>query len=246
VRHGNEDAFLADDGLGLFVVADGMGGHNAGEVASQLALDTVTGFIRRTADDREFSWPYGVLLTLSYDANRLRTAIHLANRRIFRTSESQDEYLGMGTTVVAALVADHQAAIAHVGDSRAYLFRRGVLKALTTDDSWVATLLAADTTADPKSFSNHPMRSVLTNVLGAREDTDVHVAEHALLPGDVLLLSSDGVHGVLEPEAISAVLGRTSTPETMVGDLITAALANGSRDNLTALVVAVSSEEPEP
>ncbi len=238
VRRGNEDGFVADQSLGLFVVADGMGGHNAGEVASRLALETIAGFIRRSNDEREFSWPCGILPTLSYDGNRLRTAIYLANRRVFRTAESQDDYLGMGTTVVAALATDGGGlVVAHVGDSRAYRLRAGVLEQLTRDDSWVATVLAADLAADPKSFANHPMRNVLTNVLGAREDSEVHLQEHAAEPGDVLLLCTDGVHGVLDPGRIAPILARRGDAEAACDALITEALAGGSRDNMTALVV---------
>jgi serine/threonine protein phosphatase PrpC len=237
VRRGNEDGFVADDGLGLFVVADGMGGHNAGEVASRLALETIAGFIRRSNDEREFSWPCGIVPTLSYDGNRLRTAVYLANRRVFRTAESQDEYLGMGTTVVAALVTAQAVVVAHVGDSRAYRLRAGVLEQLTRDDSWVATVLAADLTADPQAFANHPMRNVLTNVLGAREDSDVHMQELAAEPGDTLLLCTDGVHGVLDADAISGMLGRAADAESAVAEILDQSLARGSRDNMTALVV---------
>jgi serine/threonine protein phosphatase PrpC len=243
VRRGNEDGFVVDQSLGLFVVADGMGGHNAGEVASRLALETIAGFIRRSNDEREFSWPCGILPTLSYDGNRLRTAVYLANRRVFRTAESQDEYLGMGTTVVAALASGGRVVIAHVGDSRAYLWRSGVLDQLTRDDSWVATVLAADLTADPQSFANHPMRNVLTNVLGAREDSEVHMQDHAVEPGDVLLLCTDGVHGVLDADAIAPILGRAGEAEKVADALIAAALSRGSRDNMTALIVEFNRNE---
>ncbi len=237
VRRGNEDGFAVDDGLGLYVVADGMGGHNAGEVASRLALETITGFIRRSNDEREFSWPCGILPTLSYDGNRLRTAVYLANRRVFRTAESQDDYLGMGTTVVAALVSPGGIVIAHVGDSRAYRLRGGALTQLTRDDSWVATVLAADPGADPQTFANHPMRNVLTNVLGAREDIDVHIQEPPTEPDDVLLLCTDGVHGIVDAARIASILGRSAAADSVVDALLTTAINGGSRDNMTAVIV---------
>jgi serine/threonine protein phosphatase PrpC len=240
VRRGNEDGFVADESLGLFVVADGMGGHNAGEVASRIALETINGFIRRSTDEREFSWPCGILPTLSYDGNRLRTAVYLANRKVFRTAESQDDYMGMGTTVVAALMTERGVVIAHVGDSRAYRMRDGLLEQLTLDDSWMATVLAADSSVDPRSFANHPMRNVLTNVLGAREDSEVHLQEHLVVPGDRLLLCTDGVHGVLDREAIAPILGRADGVVSLVDSLLADAVAHGSRDNMTALVIAVS------
>src|SRR3954465_8209658 len=104
VRKGNEDSFACDESLRLFIVADGMGGHNAGEVASRLAVEALVGFIRRSHEDTDVSWPYGIDPTLSLQSNRLRTAINLANRRVFRAAESHDDYTGMGTTIVAALI----------------------------------------------------------------------------------------------------------------------------------------------
>src|SRR6185295_19075844 len=129
--------------------ADGMGGHDAGEVASRLAIEALTAFIRRSAADTDFSWPYGLDGNLSYVGNRLRTGIHLANRRILRTAESNNDYSGMGTTIVGLLANRSHAAIGHVGDSRLYLLRRKSLEQLTQDDSWAATILAHDPRIKP-------------------------------------------------------------------------------------------------
>ncbi len=105
VRKGNEDGFICSETLQLFVVADGMGGHSAGEVASRLAVETVDGFIRRSHDDADFSWPYGIDPQLTLGGNRMRTAVHLANRRVFRAAESYDDYTGMGTTLTGLLIS---------------------------------------------------------------------------------------------------------------------------------------------
>src|SRR6185503_7044011 len=163
VRKANEDHFASDEALRLFVVADGMGGHSAGEVASSLAVETIVGFIRRSESeaDGEFSWPYGIDPALTFASNRLRTAIHLANRRVFRAAEKHDEYTGMGTTVVCALLAGSRLSVAHAGDSRAYLFANGALRRLTSDDTWEATVLAGQSEPGSKSPSRHPMRHVL-------------------------------------------------------------------------------------
>ena len=234
VRRTNEDAFFVDAELGIAVVADGMGGHAAGEVASRLAVEAIVSFIRRSHDDHEYSWPYGIETTLSLNANRLRTAIHLANRRVFRAAESHDEYTGMGTTVVCALIQDGRMVVGHVGDSRLYLLRGSVLSQLTRDDSWAATVLAQD------SFTNaelraHPMRNVLTNVLGAREQTEVHLQEQELRPGDRVLLCSDGVHGTLAHDAmIQLMLG--ATDEAAATALARSAIDSGSKDNVTAAI----------
>ena len=237
VRKTNEDAFVSDASVQLFAVADGMGGHDAGEVASRLAIEALTAFIRRSAADTDFSWPYGLDSNLSYDGNRLRTGIHLANRRIFRTAESNNDYSGMGTTIVGLLANASHAAIGHVGDSRLYLLRRKSLEQLTQDDSWAATILAHDPRMKPADLAHHPMRNVLTNVLGARENVDVHLAERDLEPGDVLLLCSDGLHGVLDARTLQKILENEPDVEATARALVHAALEQGARDNVTALVV---------
>ena len=223
------------DELGLFVVADGMGGHNAGEVASKLAVEAIVGFIRRTAESDEFSWPYGIDPALSLDANRLKTAIHLANRRVFREAEAHDDYSGMGTTVVGALIAGQKLVVAHVGDSRLYLRTNGSFKRLTSDDSWAATILAHEL-GDKAAVAKHPMRNVLTNVLGAREQTDVHVAEIDLSGDALLLLCSDGLHSVVEDEDIARHLDASEDLEASAKRLIAAAIDAGTRDNVTVVL----------
>jgi protein phosphatase len=121
VRATNEDSLVSDLSLGLFIVADGMGGHNAGEVASTLAVDSIKGFLVLSGEGEDFTWPYGLNPGLSFQCNRLMTAIKLANRRVFKAGESRDEYTGLGTTVVAALVADGILILSVVVDSRNYV-----------------------------------------------------------------------------------------------------------------------------
>jgi serine/threonine protein phosphatase PrpC len=241
VRKSNEDCFVSDPALRLFVVADGMGGHSAGEVASNLAAETIEGFIRRTDEDAEFSWPYGIEPGLSFSGNRLRTAVHLANRRIFRAAERYDEYTGMGTTAVGALISGQRMAVANAGDSRLYLFSGGCLTQLTRDDTWAATVLASqagtNAPAPPES-----MRRVLTNVLGAREQADVRMSEHDLTAGDEILLCSDGLHSVLDDPAIASVLSAGGTVSEVVSRLIKEALSRGARDNITAVLARYAGE----
>lgn len=243
VRHTNEDSCFSDDELGLFVVADGMGGHAAGEVASQLAVESIENFIRRSQDSGDLSWPCGIDPLLTFAGNRLRTAIFLANRRVFRQAESHDDYTGMGTTVVSALITGGHLTIGHVGDSRLYLHSHGVLSTLTRDDTWAATILAGATESDPDAASGHPMQHVLTNVLGAREQTDIHVSERQLLPGDVLLLCTDGVHNVVDVLALTELLSARKDPQGLAESVIAAALDRKTRDNVTALVVRYISED---
>jgi PPM family protein phosphatase len=235
-RQGNEDCFYADDDLALFIVADGMGGHLAGEVASRLAVEVIEHFIRRSEDSTDLSWPLGIDADLSLEGNRIRTAIHLAHRRVFRAAESSEEYTGMGTTVVCALIRNGQLTVGHVGDSRLYLSAAGVLRQLTTDDTWIAAL-AASGTADPTTLATHPMRHVLTNVLGASEQVDIHVSEHALSGGEMLLLCSDGVHDVLDPPALAPLMSDGSDPLAISNAVAAAAFERGTHDNVTAVLV---------
>lgn len=241
-RKTNEDSFISDTALQLFVVADGMGGHSAGEVASSLAVDAIAGFIRRTEGDGDVSWPYGIEPRLSFSGNRLRTAAHLANRRVFRAAERHDEYTGMGTTIVGALISGRRLAVANAGDSRLYLFADGRLTQLTHDDTWAATVLAAQGNSGPAGRPSSSMRHVLTNVLGAREEVDVHVSEHDLSGGEMILLCSDGLHGVLDDSTLQMMLSAGGTPVEIVPQLIETALTRGAKDNITAVLARYDGE----
>jgi serine/threonine protein phosphatase PrpC len=238
VRKTNEDSFFCDPALQLFIVADGLGGHAAGEVASKLAVETIASFVRRIDEEGELSWPYGIDPGLSFPGNLLRTAIHLANRRVFRAAERDDEYTGMATTVVAALISGSRLAVANAGDSRLYMYAGGHLTQLTRDDTWAATVLATQgQPSHPGSASARSMRHVLTNVIGARDQADVHMGEFDLAGGETLLLCSDGLHGVVEDSALTAILHDGGTPAELGPRLVDAALSKGAKDNVTALLV---------
>ena len=232
VRPTNEDCFAIHEELGLCVVADGMGGHNAGEVAARLAVDAVVEFVRHPDE----TYPFGFDPSLSVDGNILRTAIHLASVQIREAAISSHDCAGMGTTIVAARLRDGRLSVAHVGDSRLYLVAGGRLRQLTQDDSWLVSMLAHDPGVDPLLLEHHPMRNALTNVVGSRSRTEVHVAEEALAGGEVVLLSTDGVHGVLDERRIERMLLEDEDPRAIAGGVIKAALARGSRDNCTAIV----------
>lgn len=242
VRPTNEDCFGIIPHLQLCVVADGMGGHKAGEVAAQLAVDTIAEYLssRKTAANSGFSrmssWPFGFDPSLSDAGNLLRTAVHMANMRILEAAITAHEYSGMGTTIVAALVRDGRLSVAHVGDSRLYVQHRGKLRQLTSDDSWVASVLASDPQADRGLLQHHPMRHALTNVVGTSPRTDVHVTEEILAGGELIALTTDGVHGVLDDGRLQDVLTNAADVADIAPGLVRAALARGSRDNCTAVV----------
>lgn len=233
----NQDWLDWDLGLGLFVVADGMGGHNAGEVASHLAVQAVRDFIAQTAEGHDITWPFPFEADLSVDANRLLTAVRLANRRIYEEGRAHAALEGMGTTIVAVLASGDRAVMVSVGDSRIYRWRDGSLEQLTSDDTWLSTVMGFSDPGDERG-ANHPLRHVLTSVVGTREDLRPAVRDEQLRPGDRLVLCSDGVHGRLDYRAIAAVLGREGSPESQAEALVQEALVRRTGDNATALVVA--------
>lgn len=222
---------------GLFVVADGMGGHQAGEVASRLAVDTLCTFVESSRGDRDLTWPYGFDPSLSFNANRLLTAVKLANRKVFRAGEESQDYAGMGTTIVAVIVEKGQLTFCAVGDSRLYVLSGGSLVQLTHDDSWVATVLANEPGMDEQTLARHPMRHVLTNVVGARDETEVEVGERPLAAGDTLLLCTDGLHGMLDDMTMQLVLAGGGRVEELAERLVVAALDKNATDNVTAVLV---------
>lgn len=240
VRAVNEDAFLVDPALQAFVVADGMGGHRAGDVASRIAVEAVQSFLSRSRNEAECTWPYGIDGRLTVDANRLLTALKLANRKVFKAADASDDYTGMGTTAVAALVREDRVCYAGVGDSRVYVQSGGMLAQATTDDSWVTMILAADPTLTAEKVASHPMRHMLTKVLGATASVDVDVAERRLRDGDRLLLCSDGLHGTVGDAVIGEILSNTATVNEAVDRLLEAALDGPASDNVTALVIGYS------
>jgi PPM family protein phosphatase len=219
-RSTNEDALLVDPERGLFVVADGMGGHNAGEVASSLAVKAIGEFL---SDGTPPS------------LNLLDEALRLANDHILAVAGREPEYVGMGTTVVVAFLSEHDAVFANVGDSRIYLWRRGELRQLTQDDSWVAAALNG--TGEAHEFDQHPMRHVLTKVVGLRPELQPSVGEIGFVSGDVLLLCSDGVHGAVPGETLAKLLASTKSVAKIAESVVRDAIARGATDNVTAVVV---------
>jgi serine/threonine protein phosphatase PrpC len=234
----NEDNFLVDPETNLFAVCDGMGGHNAGEVASKLAIETLAAFIRKSAgEEKDITWPYGLEKELSTEANRLKTAIKLANRKVFKAADNREEYTGMGTTVVASLVAADKLTVGSAGDSRCYLLSKGKLRQITRDDSWVSAAWAEGILSSDE-IERHPLRNVITKAVGAKDTLEVDVVEQTLISGDVVLLCSDGLHAMIGDEDILRAL--TPNPDSLqeaAGRLITAANDAGGKDNVSVVLV---------
>jgi protein phosphatase len=223
VRSNNEDYCLIEPELGLYVLADGMGGAKAGEHASRLAVDTVAEIVHSAP---------------RLDSQVLLSAVEEANRRVLAAAHSDPLLEGMGTTLVAALDLTDGFAIASVGDSRAYLLDQGGFRAITDDQTWVNEV-GRPLGLDEESLRNHPMRHVLTMAIGASAPLTVNYYSVPLRTGAVVLLCSDGLHGVLEPPHLEQILRRAldGTLEDSCRDLIAAAKEAGGPDNVTVVLV---------
>jgi serine/threonine protein phosphatase PrpC len=236
-RKGNEDSIVANPEQRLFIVADGMGGHAAGEIASKVAVDSINEFVCLTSGDEEITWPFGLDDTISYDGNRLKTAVRFANRKVLEATKEKSEYEGMATTVAAVLVDAKVANLAHVGDSRIYLFRDGNLEQLTSDHSWVNEQLQSGIISAEQART-HPLRNVVTRALGGKADLQVDMQTHDIRPGDILLVCSDGLTTMVPDEHIARVLSQAEGDLDKGADgLVAEANARGGEDNISVLLL---------
>lgn len=238
-RKANEDNFCANKHIGLYVVADGMGGHAAGEVASRIAVEEMENVLLES-QDAEWTLPEDYDDSFSLTANKMKFAIHLANERIRRTTLENLECRGMGTTVVAAMLSDNLCTIAHVGDSRAYLFRNKKLLALTSDHSWVNEQLKQGYLTQ-ENARNHPFRNVITQALGSGSDVKVDLLDFPLEDGDILLLCTDGLNCMLTDQEILGLMRKNEAIrlDEVTHDLIDEAKHKGGDDNVTVALVKV-------
>lgn len=234
VRTNNEDCALILPEIGLYLLADGMGGARAGEMASRLAIDTVAEVVRQ-------SW--------QRDPQVLLSAVEEANRRVLEASSSDPQLEGMGTTLVAVLESGDELAIASVGDSRAYLLDDGGFRPITEDQTWVHEV-GRPLGLDEESLRNHPMRHVLTMAIGVGGALSIHYYVVQLKPAALLLMCSDGLHGVVEPQVIEGVLRDNaddhSRLEYKCRALIEAAKAAGAPDNVTCVLLRGAPAWPSP
>ena len=229
VRQTNEDSMIVDHQRGLYVVLDGMGGANAGDIASQTARDAIASFVQQ----RRLTMEPKVLL---------ESAIQYGSASVWNAAQEARERHGMGTTCVACLLIDpKRAIIAHVGDSRAYLLRHGRLQSLTRDHTIVEELVDRGVLS-PDEAERHPYKNVLSRNLGARPETRVDSVELEIKPGDRILLCSDGLYGYASNDGMQYLLGSGDAPETVARDLIDLALRGGGGDNVSVIVL----EAPQP
>jgi protein phosphatase len=223
-RTANEDAYAVAPALGLYLVADGMGGHVAGQLASRLAAEHTVEALELVADRTA---------TLT---EKLRYCVAAANHHVFATAQGKPEVAGMGTTLVAVLAGGGRLALAHVGDSRAYLVRGGRIRQLTDDHSLVAELVRRREIS-PDAAHGHPHRHVLTRAVGVRRSVDPDLAELTPAPGDVIVLCSDGLTTHVQDPEIAAIVAAESDLEQACERLVALANARGGEANITVALV---------
>lgn len=238
VRSHNEDSYEIDREHELFVVADGMGGHSHGEVASRMAVDAIREFVRQAEEKTDETWPFAYDPGLQRHSNILRAAVTLAHDQVLSAIRRDGTLHGMGTTVVGCLIRGDTAAVAHVGDSRAYRLHGGEFELLTQDHTWVNEQVVAGYLSQEQA-RDHPLKNVVTRALGGESEVSVDVKEVVLAPGDTLLLCSDGLTTMLDDREIGELLashardGLDGTCER----LIRAANAKGGHDNVTVVLL---------
>ena len=238
-RAHNEDSFHLPGPERLAIVADGMGGHASGEVASQLAVDSVVGYFRDTEADVTVTWPFKMNRGLRYATNRLVTGIKLANARIWETARDNSAQHGMGTTVVAALFLDGRVLVAHVGDSRVYRVRDGEMAQLTDDHSLVNDYMKLKGLG-PEEVADFPQKNVIVRALGMKETVQVDLFVDTPRAGDTYVLCSDGLSGMVSDDEITRLVAGEPDLDVACGKLIVAANDHGGTDNITALLARVS------
>ena len=239
VRKNNEDSFLADPAVGVFAVADGMGGHAAGEVASRMALNTLQEALAKSSQSKEAEFSPDQTAVLSPPSSLLVNGIRSANQAVFQSSMEKEEYRGMGTTLVAVYFGDSVPAVAHVGDSRLYRIRSQKLEQITEDHS-VVWEQYREGLLPKEALSSSPMKNIVTRALGMQATVDVDVQELEVKKGDQLLLCSDGLSDLVRDEELLRTVGEVSGDlDQACHQLVQMANQLGGKDNITVLLIQI-------
>jgi serine/threonine protein phosphatase PrpC len=238
VRKNNEDNFVVVPEIGLYVLSDGMGGEAHGEVASGLTVDVMRHHCLEGTNNPETPLFGDPIPNLPDRANRLASAVRLANRAIYESAQRHPSQKGMGATVVAFWMDEEQMSVAHVGDSRLYRMRQGQLEQITQDHSLVAEQVRRGILTQQQADTSQ-MQSVLIRALGIDPSVDVDAEEHPVLPGDTLVLCSDGLNRMVTDLDIGSILNTSLTAREAVDRLIELANENGGEDNITVIVLRV-------
>jgi protein phosphatase len=235
-RKTNEDRILIDAQRGLFAVADGMGGEHCGELAAEMAIRYVDEYLLETANGSG-NHPNTCDSSDTSTHDRVVGAIRHANQKVWEMSQAQEECAGMGTTISVVLVSSESIVIGNIGDSRVYLFRDDKLQRLTRDDTLISTLIDEGKISLEKAKA-HPLRNVVTLAVGRSKEINVQMIQMQMQSGDQLLLSSDGLHGVLSSEQIAEIIGSPQDLHSKAHALVDAAKREGGPDNISCIVVA--------
>jgi len=234
-RNHNEDSFAVFPDLGLYIVADGMGGHASGEVASKMAIDTLYDFFVATGDDPERTWPYKMDRSKGYEENRLVTGIKLCNLRIFEQAQKNAKQRGMGTTLASVFAVQDGYYVAHVGDSRCYRIRGTQIDQLTEDHSLLNDYKKMKRLTE-EEIANFPHKNVIVRALGMKDTVKVDTLFEQPASGDVILLCSDGLSGPVSDDEIRDIAMRYQDLTELAEQLIQAANARGGPDNITCVL----------
>jgi serine/threonine protein phosphatase PrpC len=239
-RSRNEDNLLKMPEENLFAVADGMGGHSSGEVASQIAVEGIANFFKATRQDEDITWPYKMDKNRPYDENRFIMSVKLANLRIFEASQREARYRGMGTTLAGVNFIGGDALVAHVGDSRVYRVRNKQMTQLTEDHSLLNDYIKAKKLT-PDEIANFPHKNVIVRALGMKETVLVDLSRHVLQAGDVYISCSDGLNGMVTDEEILEIANTVPDLDQAVKILIDKANEAGGVDNITVVITKIDS-----
>ncbi len=236
-RTHNEDSLRLFREENLFVVADGMGGHASGEVASQMSVETLAEFFRATAEDEEITWPYKLEKGRKFEENRVITGVKLSNRRIFEAASRDAKLKGMGTTIVVTFFVNDRCYIGHVGDSWVYRHRAGELVQLTEDHSLLNDYIKMRQLTQ-EEIDAFPHKNVIVRALGMKETVQVDIMSEAPEDGDIYLLCSDGLSGMVTDNDLAAIVEEEGPDLDRICEaLIDAANENGGTDNITVILV---------
>ncbi|RME20108.1 MAG: Stp1/IreP family PP2C-type Ser/Thr phosphatase [Deltaproteobacteria bacterium] len=239
-RPHNEDNFLTLPEENVFVVADGMGGHSSGEIASQIAVEGIANFFKATRQDEEITWPYKMDKNRPYDENRFIMSIKLANLRIYEASQREARYRGMGTTIAGMNFVGNDVLVAHVGDSRVYQIRNGTMKQLTEDHSLLNDYIKAKKLTQ-EEIDNFPHKNVIVRALGMKDTVLVDLSRLQVQPGDIYLACSDGLSGMVNDQKMLEVVSSTPDLDKAADILIRLANEAGGVDNITVILARVES-----
>lgn len=235
-RQVNQDFLILNESSALYILSDGMGGHSSGEVAARVAADAVNDFVTMANEPQEMTWPFGYSTAIPYEHNVLRTAVSLANLKVNHLAELEEQYAGMGATLLAVWIRGDKAFFCYVGDSRLYVLRDRQFRQLSEDETLVGELLRRGVITAEEA-KRHQMRHVVTRAIGMRGRLDVEVHEHELRKGDLLLMCSDGLTDRITDAELCQKLSDERSLDELCRSIVDSANTAGGEDNITAILL---------